>query len=192
MHGEPLGRDITALDRVAGWRAGVPCLFELAFGLPMNLLQSLTEMPRRKKMNQMLPQIVTNSTLDVNKWKKESFHPFSIVCPALRGCWSLSQPSKGEGGVTPSTCRQFITGPQRDKQTIALGLTPADSCLSWVGIKFNTFLFWGHNDCQSIPQYISSKKMEKVTCRKKLHLSSMTNLKRIRNRSAEEVVGRTV
>lgn len=67
MHGEPLGRDITALDRVAGGRAGVPCLCELAFGLPMNLLQSLTEMPRRKKMNQMLPQIVTNSTLDVNK-----------------------------------------------------------------------------------------------------------------------------
>lgn len=49
MHGEPLGRDITALDRVAGWRAGVPCLCELAFGLPMNLLQSLTETPRRKK-----------------------------------------------------------------------------------------------------------------------------------------------
>lgn len=69
MHGEPLGRDITALDRVAGWRA-VPCLCELAFGLPMNLLQSLTEMPRWKKMNQMLPQIVTNSTLDVYKWKK--------------------------------------------------------------------------------------------------------------------------
>lgn len=141
MHGEPLGRDITALDRVAGWRAGVPCLCELAFGLPMNLLQSLTETPRRKQINHMLPQIVTNSTLDVNKFKKRVLPSIFYCLSCTQGCWSLYQPSKGEGGVTPSTCRQFITEPQRNKQTMALGLTPADSCLSWVGIKFNTFLF---------------------------------------------------
>lgn len=32
------------------------------------------------------------------------------------GCWIPSQATQGEGGVTPRTSRQFIAGPQRDKQ----------------------------------------------------------------------------
>lgn len=92
-----------------------------------------------------------------------TIHPFSIsVSPALRvtGCWSLSQLSLGEGGVTPWTSHQFIAGSHRGKlpfaaNTIAIlhlqmgreerasGENPRRATEKpWVGIEPTTFLLY--------------------------------------------------
>lgn len=44
-----------------------------------------------------------------------------LISPSIHSaslCWSLSQPSSGEGGGTPWTSQQFITGPQRETNNI--------------------------------------------------------------------------
>lgn len=92
-----------------------------------------------------------------------SIHPFTIsASPAL---WSLSQLSRGEGGLVASISWQFTAGStQRGKQGITL--TPLDNPVSlslmckslncWkkqgVTIKPATFLLWGNdaNRCNAI------------------------------------------
>lgn len=49
-----------------------------------------------------------------------SIHPSPIILHiSFQGCWSLSQMSQGESGVTQWTSQQFIAASQRDKQPFA-------------------------------------------------------------------------